>query len=81
MIREVLVFVEVRFGGEREPCGAIEAVDVRRVPNRIQLAAQYLAQHRIRNRACWFDVVLIQDKAGSAEAVQHITNVFVPRWR
>lgn len=72
----VLVFVEVKRRRTGTFGGAIEAVDARKRAKVIQLAAQYLAQHRIRNCACRFDVVLIQDDAESAEAVQHITNAF-----
>ena len=74
--RGVLVFVEVKRRRTGTFGGAIEAVDARKRAKLIQLAAQYLAQHRIRNCACRFDVVLIQDDAESAEAVQHITNAF-----
>ena len=56
--------------------GAIEAVDARKRAKLIQLAAQYLAQHRIHDRACRFDVVLIQDDSGTTEPVQHIANAF-----
>jgi putative endonuclease len=72
----VLVFVEVKRRRTRAFGGAIEAVDARKRAKLIQLAAQYLAQHRIRNRACRFDVILIQDNGQSAEALQHITNAF-----
>lgn len=72
----VLVFVEVKRRRTGAFGGAIEAVDARKRAKLIQLAAQYLAQHRIRNRACRFDVVVIQDKVGTAEALQHITNAF-----
>lgn len=72
----VLVFVEVKRRRTGAFGGAIEAVDARKRAKLIQLAAQYLAQHRIRNRACRFDVVVIQDQIGTAEALQHITNAF-----
>ena len=72
----VLVFVEVKRRRTRAFGGAIEAVDARKRAKLIQLAAQYLAQYRIRNRACRFDVVLIQDDVETAEAVQHIANAF-----
>ena len=55
MIRGVLVFVEVKRRRTGAFGGAIEAVDARKRAKLIQLAAQYLAQHRIRNRACRFD--------------------------
>jgi putative endonuclease len=72
----VLVFVEVKRRRTGTFGGAIEAVDARKRAKLIQLAAQYLAQHRIRNRACRFDVVLIQDDVRTTEAVQHIANAF-----
>ncbi len=72
----VLVFVEVKRRRTGTFGGAIEAVDARKRAKLIQLAAQYLAQHRIRNRGCRFDVVLIQDDAEPAKTVQHITNAF-----
>ena len=72
----VLVFIEVKRRRTGTFGGAIEAVDARKRAKLIQLAAQYLAQHRIRNRACRFDVVLIQDDLATAEAVQHFANAF-----
>lgn len=72
----VLVFIEVKRRRTGAFGGAIEAVDARKRAKLIQLAAQYLAQHRIRNRACRFDVVVIQDDGGTAGALQHITNAF-----
>ncbi|MBA2485373.1 MAG: YraN family protein [Nitrospira sp.] len=72
----VLVFIEVKRRRTGTFGGAIEAVDARKRAKLIQLAAQYLAQHRIRNRACRFDVVLIQDDVEPAAAVQHIANAF-----
>ncbi|MCS6289167.1 MAG: YraN family protein [Nitrospira sp.] len=72
----VLVFVEVKRRRTGTYGGAIEAVDARKQLKLIRLAAQYLAQHRIHDRACRFDVVLIQDDSGTAEAVQHIANAF-----
>jgi putative endonuclease len=72
----VLVFVEVKRRRTGAFGGAIEAVDARKRAKLIQLAAQYLSQHRIRNRACRFDVVVIQDEIGTAETLQHITNAF-----
>lgn len=72
----VLVFVEVKRRRTGTFGGAIEAVDARKRAKLIQLAAQYLAQHRIRDRACRFDVVLIQDGGEAGEVVQHIANAF-----
>ncbi|MCE3222358.1 MAG: uncharacterized protein K0S58_538 [Nitrospira sp.] len=72
----VLVFVEVKRRRTGTFGGAIEAVDARKRGKLIQLATQYLAQHRIRNRSCRFDVVLIQDDVTTVDAVQHIANAF-----
>lgn len=72
----VLVFVEVKRRRSGAYGGAIEAVDARKRAKLIQLAAHYLAQHRLHDHACRFDVVLIQDDAGTAAAVQHIANAF-----
>ncbi len=71
-----LVFVEVKRRRSGAYGGAIEAVDARKRAKLIQLASQYLAQHRLHDRACRFDVVLIQDDAGTGTAVQHIANAF-----
>lgn len=72
----ILVFVEVKRRRSGAYGGAIEAVDARKRAKLIQLAAQYLAQHRLHDRACRFDVVLIQDDAGTGAVVQHIANAF-----
>ena len=72
----VLVFVEVKRRRTGAFGGAIEAIDARKRAKLIHLAAQYLAQHRIRNRACRFDVVLIQDDVETTNAVEHIANAF-----
>lgn len=72
----VLVFIEVKRRRNGTYGGAIEAIDARKRAKLIQLAAQYLAHHRIRDRACRFDVVLIQDDAGTVGPVQHIANAF-----
>ncbi len=71
-----LVFVEVKRRRSGAYGGAIEAVDARKRAKLIQLASHYLAQHRLHDRACRFDVVLIQDDAGTGTAVQHIANAF-----
>ena len=72
----VLVFVEVKRRRTQAFGGAVEAVDTRKRAKLIKLAAQYLAQHRIQNRPCRFDVVVIQDHSEGAQALQHITNAF-----
>jgi putative endonuclease len=74
--RGILVFVEVKRRRSGAYGGAIHAVDARKRAKLIQLASQYLAQHRLHDRACRFDVVLIQDEAGTNTTVQHIANAF-----
>jgi len=74
--RGILVFVEVKRRRTGAYGGAIEAVGPRKRAKLIQLASHYLAQHRLHDRPCRFDVVLIQDDAGTGGAVQHIANAF-----
>jgi putative endonuclease len=42
----------------------------------IQLASQYLAKHHLTDRACRFDVVLLQGTDTSAPQIEHIQNAF-----
>ena len=72
----VLVFVEVKRRRTGAFGGALEAVDARKQAKLIQLAAMYLAQHRIRERPCRFDVVLLQDGRDGRVEVVHIANAF-----
>lgn len=72
----ILVFVEVKRRRTGAYGGALEAVGARKRAKLIQLASQYLAQHRLHDRMCRFDVVLIQDDAGACAVVQHIANAF-----
>lgn len=72
----VLVFVEVK--ARRTPAfgGVSFAVDPRKQLRVIRQAAQYLAHHRIRNRPCRFDVVLLSDDGAGTPQVEHIRNAF-----
>lgn len=74
--RGVLVFVEVKRRRTKAFGGAVEAIDRRKRAKLIQLATQYLVQHRIRDRPCRFDVVFIQDDDNTTERVLHIANAF-----
>jgi putative endonuclease len=56
--------------------GAIHAVHQRKQEKLIQLAAQYLARHHIKNRLCRFDVVLLQGTDAFAPQIEHIQNAF-----
>ncbi len=73
---QVLVFVEVKARRTDAFGGAIHAVDQRKQEKLIQLAAQYLARHRIQGRLCRFDVVLLQGTDAVTSQIEHIQNAF-----
>ena len=73
---QVLVFVEVKARRTNAFGGAIHAVHHRKQEKLIQLAAQYLARHHIKNRLCRFDVVLLQGLNAAAPQIEHIQNAF-----
>ena len=72
----VLVFVEVKARRTDAFGGAIHAVHHRKQEKLIQLAAQYLARHHIKDRLCRFDVVLLQGSNAVAPQIEHIQNAF-----
>ena len=71
--RGVLVFVEVK-ARQTEACGGVRyAVDSKKQARIVRQAAYYLARHRIRDRPCRFDVVLVsgeESRDGSIELIQ-----------
>ena len=71
-----LVFVEVKARRTDAFGGAIHAVHQRKQEKLIQLAAQYLARHHIRERPCRFDVVLLHSTGAVAPQIEHIQNAF-----
>jgi len=73
---DVLVFVEVKARRTTTYGGAASAVDRRKQERLIRLAAQYLAYHRIQNRACRFDVVLYDGDPAASLVFDHIENAF-----
>ncbi len=73
---QVLVFVEVKARRTGAFGGAIYAVHQRKQAKLIQLAAQYLARHHIKDRLCRFDVVLLQGDETAPTQVEHIQNAF-----
>ena len=73
---QVLVFVEVKARQSDVFGGAIHAVHQRKRQKLIQLAAQYLARHHIKDRLCRFDVVLLQGTDAAAPQIEHIQNAF-----
>ena len=72
----VLVFVEVKARHTDAFGGAIHAVHQRKQEKLIQLAAQYLARHHVKDRPCRFDVVLLQGPGAVAPQIEHIQNAF-----
>lgn len=73
---QVMVFVEVKARRTDVFGGAIYAVHHRKQEKLIQLAAQYLARHHIKDRLCRFDVVLLQGSDAVAPQIEHIQNAF-----
>ena len=73
---QVLVFVEVKARRTGVFGGAIHAVHQRKQEKLIQLAAQYLARHHIKDRPCRFDVVLLQGTDAVDPRIEHIQNAF-----
>jgi len=72
----VLVFVEVKARRTDAFGGAIQAVHQRKQQKLIQLAAQYLARHLVKDRLCRFDVVLLQGTDAAVPQIEHIQNAF-----
>lgn len=72
----VLVFVEVKARRTDAFGGAIQAVHQRKQNKLIQLAAQYLARHHVKDRLCRFDVVLLQGTDAAVPQIEHIQNAF-----
>ena len=74
--RGVLVFVEVKARATENFGGARLAVDRRKQAKLARLASQYLAQRRLSDRLCRFDVVLVQGHPPSPDRIEHLQNAF-----
>ena len=74
--RHTLVFVEVKARKTRSHGGAPYTLTSSKKLRLIKLAAQYLAQHRISQRACRFDVVLCHGDLEDSLEITHIENAF-----
>ena len=72
----VVVFVEVKARRTDVFGGAPYAVDSRKQAKIIRLAAHYLAQHRLRNQPCRFDVLLCAGESVDPSSIQHVENAF-----
>lgn len=73
---EVVVFVEVKARTTEAFGGALLAVDHRKRAKLVKLASQYLAQRRWTDRACRFDIVLVQGRSLDGLRVEHLQNAF-----
>jgi putative endonuclease len=71
-----LVFIEVKARGTTDYGGAVAAVHREKQMRLVKLAAQYLAQHRLRDQSCRFDVVLCAGDADAPVVVEHIEDAF-----
>ena len=81
---DLVVFVEVKARRTAAHGGAPYAVSGQKQARLIRLAAQYLAQRRLGQPPCRFDVVLCTGGTVKPDAIQHIENAFdVPgdRWQ
>jgi len=72
----VVVFVEVKARTTGAFGGALLAIDRRKQAKLIRLAGQYLAQRHWSDRACRFDVVLVQGGAEPSPRIEHIEDAF-----
>ena len=72
----VLVFVEVKGRTTDAFGGARLAIDHRKQHKLIQLASQYLAQRHLSDKACRFDVVLVQGDSTPMGQIEHLENAF-----
>lgn len=73
---DILVFVEVKGRTTEAFGGARLAVGRRKQHKLIQLASQYLAQRHLSDRACRFDVVLVQGDPTPKGQIEHLENAF-----
>lgn len=72
----VLVFVEVKARTTEAFGGALLAVDRRKQARLARLAAQFLARRHWADRACRFDVVLIQGQPSANLRIEHVKDAF-----
>ncbi len=73
---DVLVFVEVKGRTTDAFGGARLAVDHRKRQKLIKLASQYLAKRHLSDKACRFDVVLVQGEPTPKGQIEHLQNAF-----
>lgn len=72
----VVVFVEVKGRTTEAFGGALLAVNHRKRVKLTKLAALYLAQRHWSDKACRFDVVLVQGRSSDQGQIEHLQNAF-----
>lgn len=73
---EVLVFVEVKARRGNRFGGSLWAVDERKQGRLSRLATEYVTRHRLADRPCRFDLVLIQGSGSEGRTIDLIQNAF-----
>ena len=73
---ETVVFVEVKARRTDRYGGVSHAVTARKEQQLIQLAAQYLAHHRLERRLCRFDVLFYDAGDPDSPVLEHVENAF-----
>ena len=72
----VVVFVEVKGRTTEAFGGALLAVNHRKRMKLAKLATLYLAQRHWSDKACRFDVVLVQGRPSDRGMIEHLQNAF-----
>ena len=73
---DTLIFVEVKARRTDFYGGVAHAVTARKERQLIQLAARYLAAHRLKHQPCRFDVLFYDARASAAPILEHVENAF-----
>ena len=75
-VGETLIFVEVKARRTNRYGGVSYAVTAQKERQLIQLAARYLARHRLERQPCRFDVLLYDAGTPASPVLEHIENAF-----
>ena len=75
-VGETLIFVEVKARRTDRYGGVAYAVTARKERQLVQLAARYLARHRLENQSCRFDVLLYDAGTPASPILEHIEHAF-----
>lgn len=75
-VGETVIFVEVKARRTDRYGGVAHAVTARKERQLIQLAARYLARHRLERQPCRFDVLLYDAGDPVSPSLEHVKNAF-----